>query len=145
MIELRNIGERLTSIVSVEYYALGLLKMLETHTQKELAQYVGVSPAKLSPIIQLLSDMYIYKPCIVIVRYVKHTRSDSYYLLVGSCELSNDDEFIDIFKFNFEVLTKIFEDLNIDGKPLVDTYFKVDKLPQITIDALHNLEYKYKA
>lgn len=144
MIELHNIGERLTSIVSVEHYALGLLKMLETHTQKELAHYVGVSPAKLSPIIQLLSDIYLYKPC-VIARYVKHAHSDSYYLLVGSCELETNDEFIDIFKFNFEVLTKIFEDLNIDGKPLVDTYFKVAKLPQITIDALHNLEYKYKA
>ena len=60
-------------------------------------------------------------------------------------ELEINDEFIDIFKFNFEVLTKVFEDLNIDGRPLVDTYFKVAKIPQITIDALHNLEYKYKA
>lgn len=144
VIELKNIGERLTSIVSVEHYALGLLKMLETHTQKEIANYVGVSPAKLSPIIQILSDMYVYNPC-VIVRYIKHRHSDSYYFLVGSCELETNNEFIDIFKFNFEVLTKVFEDLNIDGNPLVNTYFKVAKLPQITIDALHNLEYKYKA
>jgi len=144
MIELHNIGERLVSIVSVEHYALGLLKMLEDKSQKEVAQYIGVSPSKLSPIIQLLTETHINKPC-MIVRYVKHIANDSYYLMVGTDALDTNDMFIDIFKFDMETVHKVFDDLSIDTEYISDTYYKVDKLPQITIDALHNLEYKHKA
>lgn len=144
MIELKDIGERLVSIVSVEHYALGLLKMLETQSQKEVANYIGVSPSKLSPIIQLLTELYINKPC-MIVRYIKHNTMNSYYLLVGKDTLDTNDIFIDIFKFDMDTVHKVFEDLSIDIEYIADTYYKIDKLPQITIDALHNLEYKHKA
>lgn len=144
MIELKDIGERLISIVSVEHYALGLLKMLETQSQKEVAQYIGVSPSKLSPIVQLLTEIHINKPC-MIVRYIKHIYMDSYYLMVGTDTLDTNDLFIDIFKFDMETVHKVFDDLSIDTEYVSDTYYKIDKLPQITIDALHNLEYKHKA
>lgn len=144
MIELKDIGERLVSIVSVEHYSLGLLKMLETQSQKEVASYVGVSPSKLSPIVQLLVEQYVNKPC-MIVRYIKHIGMDSYYLMVGTEELEINYSFIDIFKFDMETVHKVFEDLSIDIEYIADTYYKIDKLPQITIDALHNLEYKHKA
>ena len=144
MLELKDIGERLVSIVSVEHYALGLLKMLETQSQKEVANYVGVSPSKLSPIIQLLTEIHINKPC-MIVRYIKHNTMNSYYLLVGNDTLDTNDIFIDIFKFDMDTVHKVFEDLSIDTEYIADTYYKIDKLPQITIDALHNLEYKHKA
>ena len=144
MIELKDIGERLVSIVSVEHYALGLLKMLEDKSQKEVAQYIGVSQSKLSPIVQLLAEIYINKPC-MIVRYVKHIGMNSYYLIVGTEALETNDSFIDIFKFDMETVYKVFEDLGIDTEYISDTYYKIDKLPQITIDALHSLEYKHKA
>lgn len=144
MIELKDIGERLVSIVSVEHYAIGLLKMLETQSQKEVANYIGVSPSKLSPIIQLLTEIHINKPC-MIVRYIKHIGMNSYYLTVGTDALETNDSFIDIFKFDMETVHKVFEDLCIDTEYISDTYYKIDKLPQITIDALHNLEYKHKA
>lgn len=144
MIELKDIGERLVSIVSVEHYALGLLKMLEDKSQKEVAQYIGVSQSKLSPIVQLLVEQYVNKPC-RIVRYIKHIGMDSYYLIVGTEELEINYSFIDIFKFDMETVHKVFEDLSIDIEYIADTYYKIDKLPQITIDALHNLEYKHKA
>lgn len=144
MLELKNIGERLTSIVSVEHYALGLLKMLEMQSQKEVANYIGVSPSKLSPIIQLLTEIHINKPC-MIVRYIKHNTMNSYYLLVGNDKLDTNDIFIDIFKFDMDTVHKVFEDLSIDTEYIADTYYKIDKLPQITIDALHSLEYRYKA
>lgn len=144
MIELKDIGERLVSIVSVEHYALGLLKMLEDKSQKEVAQYIGVSQSKLSHIVQLLAEIYINKPC-MIVRYVKHIGMNSYYLIVGTEALETNDSFIDIFKFDMETVHKVFEDLSIDIEYIADTYYKIDKLPQITIDALHSLEYKHKA
>ena len=144
MIELKDIGERLVSIVSVEHYALGLLKMLEDKSQKEVAQYIGVSQSKLSHIVQLLAEIHINKPC-MIVRYIKHIGMNSYYLIVGTEALETNDSFIDIFKFDMETVHKVFEDLSIDTEYIADTYYKIDKLPQITIDALHNLEYKHKA
>ena len=144
MIELKDIGARLVSIVSVEHYALGLLKMLEDKSQKEVAQYIGVSPSKLSPIIQLLTEIHINKPC-MIVRYIKHNTMNSYYLLVSNDTLDTNDVFIDIFKFDMDTVHKVFEDLSINTEYIADTYYKIDKLPQITIDALHNLEYKHKA
>lgn len=144
MIELKDIGDRLVSIVSVEHYALGLLKMLEDKSQKEVAQYIGVSQSKLSPIVQLLAEIHINKPC-MIVRYIKHIGMNSYYLIVGTEALETNDSFIDIFKFDMETVHKVFEDLSIDTEYIADTYYKIDKLPQITIDALHNLEYKHKA
>lgn len=144
MIELKDIGERLVSIVSVEHYALGLLKMLEDKSQKEVSQYIGVSQSKLSPIVQLLVEQYVNKPC-MIVRYIKHMGMNSHYLMVGTDALETNDSFIDIFKFDMETVHKVFEDLCIDTEYISDTYYKIDKLPQITIDALHNLEYKHKA
>ena len=144
MIELKDIGERLVSIVSVEHYALGLLKMLEDKSQKEVAQYIGVSQSKLSPIIQILAEQYINKPC-MIVRYIKHIGIDMYYLMVGTDPLETNDSFIDIFKFDIGTALRVFEDLGIDVEYITETYYKIDKLPQITIDALHNLEYKHKA
>lgn len=148
VIELKNIGERLTSIVSVEHYALGLLKMLETHTQKEIANYVSVSPAKLSPIIQILSDIYMYKQCVIVKYVVTYTNPVKYYLV----EMTQDnydkvtDEHIDIFRFNLDTWNKVKSDLGLvkDIDPTFK-YILVAKIPQITIDALHNLEYKYKA
>lgn len=142
MIELKNIGDRLTSIVSVKHYALGLLKMLDTMTQKDIANYVGVSQSKLSHIIQLLSDTYSYTPC-YIVRYVKIV--NKYSLLVNTKDMADSVEFIDIFKFDSNTIHSVFKDLNVDYIDLVDGYYKIDKLTQITIDALHNLEYRYKA
>lgn len=145
MIELKDIGERLVSIVSVEHYALGLLKMLETQSQKEVANYIGVSPSKLSPIIQLLTEIHINKPC-VIVRYVKHNAQEKYYLVEGTDILNANYHFIDIFKFDIISIRNIIEDLGIDmDDNVAEIYYAIDKLPQITIDALHNLEYKHKA
>ena len=143
MIELKDIGERLVSIVSVEHYALGLLKMLETHSQKEVANYIGVSPSKLSPIIQLLTEIHINKPC-MIVRYVCNEQNNSYHLLLETMYLSSDYSYIDIFKFNKDSYYKVLDDLNAELDLKTNTYI-VAKLPQITIDALHNLEYKHKA
>ena len=81
----------------------------------------------------------------MIVRYIKHNTMNSYYLLVGNDTLDTNDIFIDIFKFDMDTVHKVFEDLSIDTEYIADTYYKIDKLPQITIDALHNLEYKHKA
>lgn len=143
MIELKDIGERLVSIVSVEHYALGLLKMLETQSQKEVANYIGVSPSKLSPIIQLLTEIHINKPC-MIVRYVCNEQSNTYHLLLEHMYLSSDYSYIDIFKFTNDSYYKVLDDLNAELDLKTNTYI-VAKLPQITIDALHNLEYKHKA
>ncbi len=143
MIELHNIGERLVSIVSVEHYALGLLKMLEDKSQKDVANYVGVSQSKLSPIIQLLTEIHINKPC-MIVRYVYNEQANSYHLLLEHMYLSSDYSYIDIFKFNKDSYYKVLDDLNAELDLKTNTYI-VAKLPQITIDALHNLEYKHKA
>lgn len=142
MIELKDIGERLVSIVSVEHYALGLLKMLEDKSQKEVAKYIGVSQSKLSPIIQLLTEIHINKPC-VIVRYIK--TDTRYYLVTNLYTLPEEEEFIDIFKFSLNTWETIKKDLNINLVIGNFNYLIVDKLPQITIDALHNLEYKHKA
>ena len=153
MIELHNIGERLVSIVSVENYALGLLKMLEDKSQKEVAQYIGVSPSKLSPIIQLLSDTYSYKPC-VIARYISCIDNEKidYYIITDDRELDyNYYTFIDIFKFSLDEFEKLSKDIAVEigGMDFVDnlsmSWIKVTKLSQITIEALHNLEYKHKA
>lgn len=143
MIELKDIGERLVSIVSVEHYALGLLKMLEDKSQKEVAQYIGVSQSKLSPIVQLLAEIHINKPC-MIVRYVCNEESNTYHLLLDNMQLSDDYSYRDIFKFNAESYYKVLDDLNAELDLKTNTYI-VSKLPQITIDALHNLEYKHKA
>ena len=143
MIELKDIGERLVSIVSVEHYAIGLLKMLETQSQKEVANYIGVSPSKLSPIIQLLTEIHINKPC-MIVRYVCNEQNSSYHLLLEHMYLGSDYSYIDIFKFNKDLYYKVLDDLNAELDLKTNTYI-VAKLPQITIDALHNLEYKHKA
>lgn len=143
MIELHNIGERLVSIVSVEHYALGLLKMLEDKSQKDVANYVGVSQSKLSHIIQLLTEIHINKPC-MIVRYVYNEQANSYHLLLEHMYLSSDYSYIDIFKFNKDSYYKVLDDLNAELDLKTNTYI-VAKLPQITIDALHNLEYKHKA
>lgn len=143
MIELKDIGERLVSIVSVEHYALGLLKMLEDKSQKDVANYVGVSQSKLSPIIQLLTEIHINKPC-MIVRYVYNEQANSYHLLLEHMYLSSDYSYIDIFKFNKDSYYKVLDDLNAELDLKTNTYI-VAKLPQITIDALHNLEYKHKA
>lgn len=143
MIELKDIGERLVSIVSVEHYALGLLKMLDTQSQKEVAQYIGVSPSKLSPIVQLLTEIHINKPC-MIVRYVCNETNNTYHLLLEHMVLSNNYSYIDIFKFTKDSYYKVLDDLNAELDLKTNTYI-VAKLPQITIDALHNLEYKHKA
>lgn len=149
MKELKDIGERLVSIVSVEHYALGLLKMLETQSQKDVANYVGVSPSKLSPVVQLLTEIYINKPC-VIVKYIStYTIPEQYYLIEVTKDNINSthkDNFIDIFKFDLTIWNKLKYDLTIvKNLDPIFKYFPVDKLPQITIDALHNLEYKHKA
>lgn len=143
MIELKDIGERLVSIVSVEHYALGLLKMLETQSQKELANYVGVSPSKLSPIIQLLTEIHINKPC-MIVRYTYNILHNTYHLMLEHMSMQDGYEFIDIFKFNKESYYSVLDNLDAELDMKSNTYI-VTKLPQITIDALHNLEYKHKA
>lgn len=148
MLELKSIGERLTSIVSVEHYALGLLKMLETHTQKDIATYVGVSQSKLSHIIQLLSDIHSYTPC-VIVKYVATCTDTPRYYLVEMCKDTYNkvtEEHIDIFKFDIATWDKVKKDVALvtDIDPTYK-YILVDKLSQITIDALHSLEYRYKA
>ena len=146
MIELKDIGERLVSIVSVEHYALGLLKMLETHSQKEVANYIGVSPSKLSPIVQLLTEIHINKPCII-VRYIR-TDTNRYYLLKGTNKLNIDENYIDIFKFDDITFAQLIDEIAIQPDISIEdnySYIQVDKLPQITIDALHNLEYKHKA
>lgn len=143
MIELKDIGERLVSIVSVEHYALGLLKMLETQSQKEVANYIGVSQSKLSPIIQLLTEIHINKPC-MIVRYVCNEQTNTYHLLLEHMGLSDVYSYRDIFKFTNDSYYKVLDDLNAELDLKTNTYI-VAKLPQITIDALHNLEYKHKA
>ena len=143
MIELKDIGERLVSIVSVEHYALGLLKMLETQSQKEVANYIGVSPSKLSPIIQLLTEIHINKPC-MIVRYVCNEERNTYHLLLEHMYLSDVYSYRDIFKFTNDLYYKVLDDLNAELDLKTNTYI-VAKLPQITIEALHNLEYKHKA
>ena len=143
MLELKDIGERLISIVSVEHYALGLLKMLEDKSQKDIANYIGVSQSKLSPIIQLLTEIHINKPC-MIVRYVCNEQENSYHLLLDHMYLSNEYTYIDIFKFTKDSYYKVLDDLNAELDLKTNTYI-VAKLPQITIDALHNLEYKHKA
>lgn len=153
MVELKDIGERLTSIVSVEHYALGLLKMLETQTQKDIASYVGVSQSKLSHIVQLLSDIHSYTPC-VIVRYISCVDNDvtKYYMITDNRWIDYSYyTLIDIFKFSVEEYNKLVMDIAIEisGIDFVDSqnlnWIKVDKLSQITIDALHSLEYRYKA
>lgn len=141
MKELKNLGERLTSIVAVEYYALGLLKMLDTHTQKEVASYVGVSPAKLSPIIQLLSDMYLYKPS-VIIKYVVSS-SDTYHITSNMIAMDSY-ELLDIFRLSLDSYDTLIKDLNAKFDKETGM-FSIDKLPQLTIDAIHNIEYRYKA
>lgn len=143
MIELKDIGERLVSIVSVEHYALGLLKMLEDKSQKEVANYIGVSQSKLSPIVQLLTEIHINKPC-MIVRYVCNEELNTYHLLLEHMCLSNVYSYRDIFKFTNDSYYKVLDDLNAELDLKTNTYI-VAKLPQITIDALHNLEYKHKA
>ena len=142
MIELKDIGERLVSIVSVEHYALGLLKMLEDKSQKEVANYIGVSQSKLSPIVQLLTEIHINKPC-MIVRYVCNEQDNSYHLLLEHMGLSDVYSYRDIFKFTNDSYYKVLNDLNAELDLKTNTYI-VAKLPQITIDALHNLEYKHK-
>lgn len=148
MLELKNIGERLTSIVSVRYYAIGLLKMLETHTQKDIATYVGVSQSKLSHIIQLLSDIHSYTPCIIVKYVVTCTNTPRYYLVEMGKDNYNKvkEEHIDIFKFDLATWYKVKKDISLvtDIDPTYK-YILVDKLSQITIDALHSLEYRYKA
>ena len=143
MIELKDIGERLVSIVSVEHYALGLLKMLEDKSQKEVANYLGVSQSKLSPIVQLLTEIHINKPC-MIVRYVCNEQTNTYHLLLEHMGLSDVYSYRDIFKFTNDSYYKVLNDLNAELDLKTNTYI-VAKLPQITIDALHNLEYKHKA
>lgn len=143
MIELKDIGERLVSIVSVEHYALGLLKMLEDKSQKEVANYIGVSQSKLSPIVQLLTEIHINKPC-MIVRYVCNEELNTYHLLLEHMGLSDVYSYRDIFKFTNDSYYKVLDDLNAELDLKTNTYI-VAKLPQITIDALHNLEYKHKA
>ena len=143
MIELKDIGERLVSIVSVEHYALGLLKMLEDKSQKEVANYLGVSQSKLSPIVQLLTEIHINKPC-MIVRYVCNEQANTYHLLLKHMGLSDVYSYIDIFKFTNDLYYKMLDDLNAELDLKTNTYI-IAKLPQITIDALHNLEYKHKA
>lgn len=143
MIELKDIGERLVSIVSVEHYALGLLKMLEDKSQKEIANYIGVSQSKLSPIVQLLTEIHINKPC-MIVRYVCNEQTNTYHLLLEHMGLSDVYSYRDIFKFTNDSYYKVLDDLNAELDLKTNTYI-VAKLPQITIDALHNLEYKHKA
>ena len=143
MIELKDIGERLVSIVSVEHYALGLLKMLEDKSQKEVSQYIGVSQSKLSPIVQLLTEIHINKPC-MLIRYVCNEQTNTYHLLLEHMGLSDVYSYRDIFKFTNDSYYKVLEDLNAELDLKTNTYI-VAKLPQITIDALHNLEYKHKA
>ena len=143
MIELKDIGERLVSIVSVEHYALGLLKMLEDKSQKEVANYIGVSQSKLSPIVQLLTEIHINKPC-MIVRYVCNEQTNTYHLLLEHMGLSDVYSYRDIFKFTNDSYYKVLDDLNAELDLKTNTYI-VAKLPQITIEALHNLEYKHKA
>lgn len=143
MIELKDIGERLVSIVSVEHYALGLLKMLEDKSQKEVSQFIGVSQSKLSPIVQLLTEIHINKPC-MIVRYVCNEQTNTYHLLLEHMGLSDVYSYRDIFKFTNDSYYKVLDDLNAELDLKTNTYI-VAKLPQITINALHNLEYKHKA
>lgn len=143
MIELKDIGERLVSIVSVEHYALGLLKMLEDKSQKEVANYIGVSQSKLSPIVQLLTEIHINKPC-MIVRYVCNEELNTYHLLLEHMGLSDVYSYRDIFKFTNDSYYKVLDDLNAELDLKTNTYI-VAKLPPITIDALHNLEYTHKA
>ena len=140
---MKDIGERLVSIVSVEHYALGLLKMLEDKSQKEVANYIGVSQSKLSPIVQLLTEIHINKPC-MIVRYVCNEQTNTYHLLLEHMGLSDVYSYRDIFKFTNDSYYKVLDDLNAELDLKTNTYI-VAKLPQITIDALHNLEYKHKA
>lgn len=80
----------------------------------------------------------------MIVRYVYNEQDNSYHLLLEHMYLSSDYSYIDIFKFNKDSYYKVLDDLNAELDLKTNTYI-VAKLPQITIDALHNLEYKHKA
>lgn len=152
MLELKDIGERLISIVSIPYYAEGLLDMLDSKSQKEVADYLNVSQSKLSPIIQLLTETYRNKPYIV-VRYIatqtEVTQVPRYYLKKGIGSLVNDEKYIDIFKFNIDMWYNVVKELSnneiAEHEVLDFDYILIDRLNQITIDALHNLEYKHKA
>lgn len=152
MLELKGIGERLISIVSIPYYAEGLLDMLDSKSQKEVADYLNVSQSKLSPIIQLLTETYRNKPYIV-VRYIatqtEVTQVPRYYLKKGIGSLSKDEKYIDIFKFNIDMWYNVVKELSnneiAEHEVLDFNYILIDRLNQITIDALHNLEYKHKA
>ena len=152
MIELKDIGERLVSIVSIPYYAEGLLTMLDNKSQKEVADYLNVSQSKLSPIIQLLTETYRNKPYIV-VRYIttqtEVTQVPRYYLKKGIGSLAKDEKYIDIFKFNIDMWYTVVKELShntiAEDEALDFSYISIDRMNQITIDALHNLEYKHKA
>lgn len=152
MIELHNIGERLVSIVSIPYYAEGLLTMLDSKSQKEVADYLNVSQSKLSPIIQLLTETYRNKPYIV-VRYIATQQEGAqvprYYLKKGTGTLEADEKYIDIFKFTIATWHNVIKELSnntiAETEALDFNYILIDRLNQITIDALHNLEYKHKA
>ena len=152
MLELKDIGERLISIVSIPYYAEGLLDMLDSKSQKEVADYLNVSQSKLSPIIQLLTETYRNKPYIV-VRYIatqtEVAQVPRYYLKKGIGSLAKDEKYIDIFKFNLDMWYNVVKELSnneIAEHEILDfDYILIDRLNQITIDALHNLEYKHKA
>lgn len=152
MLELKDIGERLVSIVSIPYYAEGLLDMLDSKSQKEVADYLNVSQSKLSPIIQLLTETYRNKPYIV-VRYIatqtEVAQVPRYYLKKGIGSLVNDEKYIDIFKFNIDMWYNVVKELSnneiAEHEVLDFDYILIDRLNQITIDALHNLEYKHTA
>lgn len=152
MIELKDIGERLVSIVSIPYYAEGLLTMLDSKSQKEVADYLNVSQSKLSPIIQLLTETYRNKPYVV-VRYIATQSEDSqvpkYYLKFGVGALEVDEKYIDMFKFTIATWHNVIKELShntiTENEALDFSYISIDRLNQITIDALHNLEYKHKA
>ena len=150
MIELKDIGERLVSIVSIPYYAEGLLTMLDSKSQKEVADYLNVSQSKLSPIIQLLTETYRNKPYVV-VRYIatQDNLITKYYLKFGVGELEKDEKYIDMFKFTISTWHNVLKELShntiAEDEALDFSYISIDRMNQITIDALHNLEYKYKA
>ena len=150
MIELNNIGERLVSIVSIPYYAEGLLTMLDSKSQKEVADYLNVSQSKLSPIIQLLTETYRNKPYVV-VRYIatQDNLITKYYLKFGVGKLEKDEKYIDMFKFTIATWHNVIKELShntiAEDEALDFSYISIDRMNQITIDALHNLEYKHKA
>lgn len=150
MIELKDIGERLVSIVSIPYYAEGLLTMLDSKSQKEVADYLNVSQSKLSPIIQLLTETYRDKPYVV-VRYIatQYNLITKYHLKLGVGELEKNEKYIDMFKFTISTWYNVIKELShntiAEDEALDFSYISIDRMNQITIDALHNLEYKHKA